>query len=754
MNTHRDLSRRTSILALLVVFCLGNASIAAEDQTVAKDKKSKDEELSEIVVTGSLIPQAKVETSTPVTVITAADIEARGFATVADALQRASFSTGGIEGPQFSGGFTQTANSLSFFGLSPSYVKYLIDGRPMSDYPALYNGTDTIGSISGIPTVLVDHVDILPGAQSSIYGSDAIAGVVNVVIKKKFDAPVVDVRYGGYTEGGGKDLRLAVADGFSVGPIDVTVGGQYEGTAPIWGYQRDLTNKYYNEGAGPQVAERDYLVFGYFGQQPSGNTYYFLDPNNCANVAGQFGGSVGVQTRPGRGQFCGTTTSGYYTIGNDVESTQGYLHASDDITDHLQLFADALVSHDQTRFDVTQGFYGTTVDTNSPAYYYYDPNLQDFMNLQHIFSPEEAGGLRNTEDKNTNNSLRATLGLKGQVGTSWNFSFDWTYTQNKLTENTFLLLTQPLEAYFNNFLGPETVDPVNGPSFSPNYANFYKPVPTSAYSSFGGILTNYSQTEENFLRGQLTNGSLFTLPGGDAGVALEVDGGDQGWFYDVDPRYLDGTAYGYTSVGSSSGHRSRYAVTGELRLPIVKMLTLTGSARYDKYNVASSDFTKTTYNLGLEFRPIEKLLFRGRYGTAFKAPTLSDEYQAKSGYFETLTDYYLCATQGYTAAKGNLDSCAQANQSYNGSTAGNTSLKPITAKVWDLGFVWSPLDRFSLTGDIIDWRIDNEVAEQQADSLLKTEADCRLGTLDINSPTCVAALSQVTRGRSTSRTRP
>ena len=72
------------------------------------------------------------------------DLSIKGFATVADALQHSSFSTGAVQGPQFSVGFTPGAQTLSLFGLSPSYTKYLIDGRPIADYPALYNGTDVI----------------------------------------------------------------------------------------------------------------------------------------------------------------------------------------------------------------------------------------------------------------------------------------------------------------------------------------------------------------------------------------------------------------------------------------------------------------------------------------------------------------------------------------------------------------------------------------------------------------------------------
>src|SRR5580704_3383262 len=93
---------------------------------------ASDTTLEEVVVTGSLIPQVRAEISTPVTVITAADIETKGFISVGDALLHTSFATGAVQGAGYSGGFTQGIKTFSLFGLSPSYTKILIDGRPLA----------------------------------------------------------------------------------------------------------------------------------------------------------------------------------------------------------------------------------------------------------------------------------------------------------------------------------------------------------------------------------------------------------------------------------------------------------------------------------------------------------------------------------------------------------------------------------------------------------------------------------------------
>jgi iron complex outermembrane recepter protein len=719
----------------------------------AGSSAAPDSTLEEVVVTGSLIPQVRAEISTPVTVITAEDIDTKGFVSVADALQHTSFATGAVQGAGYSGGFTQGIKTFSLFGLSPSYTKILIDGRPLADYPALYNGTDIVPNVDGIPTELVDHIDILPGGQSSIYGSDAIAGVVNVVMKKQMDGPTIDVRDGWYTDGGGGSRRIALADGFTSGGINILAGAQYERIDPIWGYQRNDTSHYFAGGSSPQTAARNWLVDGYYGQ-PNGDLYYFLDPANCANVASQFNNTVGVRSRQDRGNYCGSFNGGLYTVSNGQENTDGYLHISDDINSNVQVFADVLLSHDVEKFSTGTALFSTADDSAGPFGYYEDTKVtgpaggptSDYLNLQREFSPEEAGGLQNTMDKNTLNGVRATLGVKGAIFSSnWNYSVDFTYTENKLTEITNLAFEDPINNFFAPIMGPNLgFDPVLGANlYSPNYAAFYQALTPAQYASFTGDATSYSRTEESVARAEVVNSSLFALPGGNAGLAVVFDGGGQGWDYTPDPRFLDGGTYLYTAT-AGSGHRSRYSGTTEMKLPVVQMLSFDLSGRYDDYRVDGNNVDKFTYNIGAEFRPFgSQLLIRGRYGTAFKAPTLSDEFQGTSGFYFTGTDYYTCTKNGYTAST--LSNCPQANTSYFGTTSGTPGLKPITANVWDIGLVYTPVPEAKISVDFIDWAIRNEVEEQNSDQLLRVDSACLLGQLDVTSPTCVQALAAVVR---------
>jgi len=775
-----------ALFAALVMPVAGAAfaqdASATQDQTpAATDAKATN--LDKIVVTGSLIPQTSIETFKPVTIISAEDLKNRGFTSVQQALHESSFATGGVQGNQSSASFTQGAETNSLFGLDPGYTKYLIDGRPMANYPALYNGTSTFNNISGIPVDLVERIEILPGGQSSLYGSDAIAGVVNIILKKKLDGSVASARLGWYDDGGGDSQRLSFATsvGSEDGRFNSLLGVQFEKTDPIWGYDRDLTKQYnlhgYN-GAAP-LAGRDFLVYSPF------TSYHFDDPainGSCDNVAAGFGGTEIEQTRPGFGDehYCGSYyTPGYRTLKNGKESTQFYTHTTFDLNDNTQLYADLLYSQESSRYHIGSNFtwWGTSVEWG----YYYDPRVGrgiadaygslfcgddqacidslpggDLLNLQRAFTPEDMGGWERSMNRDDSSSYAVTLGANGTFGSSdWDYDVGFTRTEYKLTENSFARLADPINQFFqDNVLGPQLgLDPYFGayPVFEPNYAAFYTLLTPAQFNSFTGYTHSHSRTYDNMLRGQVTNGALFSLPGGDAGIALAVEGGNQGWEYKPDallipdPTTGESEIWGTTSV-SGAGSRSRYAVLGEMRLPVWDPLTISASARYDSYSVSGENVSKPTYNLGIEYRPIESLLFRGQYGTAFKAPTLSDEFQGVSGFYSSAIDYTTCAALGFdpTVAGEQCPSRFSSAQ-YFGTQRGNPDLEPITADVWSYGVVWAPTAKFSMGADYHHWDIKNEVNLQSVDQLLLDEYNCNAGNLDVNSGTCQAAFSAITR---------
>ncbi|MEF3082962.1 TonB-dependent receptor [Luteimonas sp. SMYT11W] len=728
MISSQSLSRHRLTSALATALLIPFAAFAQESAQSGSDQATT---LDKVTVTGSLIPQSQIETFTPVTVVSAEDIQLRGFQSVADILQQSTFSTGGLQGGQTSASFTQGAEAAGMFSLDPGYTKYLINGRPMSNYPALYNGSDTFNNISGIPVALVERIEILPGGQSSLYGSDAIAGVVNVILKKDIDGGEFTVRGGWFPDGGGASTRFTFADSFGTadGRLRSLFGLQVEQRDPIWGYQRDLTREYNTRGYSAPIAGRDFVVLDAIT-----NGYYFTDPNDCANTTGQFGGTTGKQTREGFGEYCGSFASpGYRTLRNGKESTQLYSYTTFDLNEGTQLYAEVLGNYEETQYATGAGY--TWWGTGASYGAFYDPDIGELVNLQRGFAPEDIGGRGYEDILNTdrNKAYTVTIGANGVLG-NWDYDAYLSRAEYKLTERSWVRFADPINSWFEeNVLGPQLgVDPFYDfyPIFRPDYAAFYSPISPNDFASFTGFVNSESRTWNNLAHVQFTNGSLFSLPGGDAGFAVVAEAGNEGWDYSPDARMLEdpdtleSEIWGQTSV-NGAGRRTRYAVTSELRLPVFDPLTVTLAGRYDAFDIGGTTVDKPTYSLGVEYRPIESLLVRGKYGTAFRAPSLADVFQGVSGYYAYNTDYYRCSLDGFTPA--DTDDCLYDSVQYFGQQSGNTDLEPITADVWNAGFVWAPFNNLSLSVDYFSWDIRNEVKRLTGDQLLLSEYYCQTG---------------------------
>lgn len=720
----------------------GTTDTATNQDQGANKKEAK--ELQKVTVTGSLIPQAQIETASPVVTITSQDLTKKGFANVYDALRSQPLSTGAVQDSQFSAGFTPGANTVSLLGLSPDFTLILINGHPLADYPLLYNGQANFTDLSSIPTGMVDHIDILPGNQSSIYGSSAIAGVINIVLKQHIDGIELNYRAGGYTQGGGQNQRLQLSGGFSKGKLDLTYGLQFNEQRPIWGYQRDFANSTDdNPNPNARYGSRTFLHGTFdFGV---GHLVY-VDPNtevgSCGSVSSLFGGTTQRDFRPGRGYYCGSREEvGYTTLLNKNRAGSGYVSARYQLSDNAQLYGDFLYNVSSVRFNSGSRFWESSIDTGG---YIVNANTGSFDLFQHIFSPEETGGLDVTSERVLNRSYNGTLGVRGNLGDSdWGYDAYYARSEFKLTDKQFWPLKNAVENFFQQqFLGPQLGTYYGYPVYAPNSQNFYKPLTPDQYMSFQGEINSKSKTYTQNVNLQITNTNLFELPAGSVGFAGLLQAGDQSWDNPTDPRVVNGEFWGLTGT-QGTGKRDYYAAATEFRVPIFSMLTADLSGRYDQYkNKNGGSDNRATYKLGLEFRPTESLLFRGNYATAFKAPDMAYVFAGNSGFYTTAVDYYRCAlTQPNTP----IENCTYNGVQVFGNRAGNPDLKSITAKSWGYGVVWSPTSNFNIHADYYNVKIDNEVSDLSLDALLRTEAACRQGQLDINSPTCQDAISRIIR---------
>ena len=151
-------------------------------------------QLETLQVTGSRIPRAQIEGPAPITVVTAEQIQAAGFTSVPDVLRSLSQNSGSVQGQQntTSAQSTPGAQAVDLRGLGPNHTLVLINGRRIADFPLPLNGRSNFTDIGNIPLGMIDRIEVLTGSASAVYGSDAMAGVINFILKKSTDGTIID----------------------------------------------------------------------------------------------------------------------------------------------------------------------------------------------------------------------------------------------------------------------------------------------------------------------------------------------------------------------------------------------------------------------------------------------------------------------------------------------------------------------------------------------------------------------------------
>lgn len=709
--------------------------------------------LQAIHVTGSLIPKSQVDTATPVTQITAEEIERKGFRNVADALRSLPQANGSVLDNQYTNSYTTAASTISLFGLDPGFTLILVDGHPLTDYPLLYNGSGNIVDLSTIPTAMVDHIDIVPGNQSAIYGSSAIAGVVNIILKQKVEGHILNLRGGGYSEGGGGNQRVQLVGGESLGKLTATYAFELSNQSPIYRFQRSFMD---STADNPTLApgSSGYPSLNYW--RLDGLTSHYIDPGkaNCDKVANQYDGTVEYATRAGAryGHWCGSrVTNSYGTVLNKTRDYSGYLTLKYSLDNHTQLYGDLLYTRNKT--DYTNGFstffWGTGLYV--PAYIW-NTGSGAFEQLQRVFTPEEAGS---AADKTLHqSSYSGSVGVRGTIGDS-----DWAYDAyfHRSAYTTDVRYLRPLAGKVEDyFLGNQVGEDPLGygvPAYDVRLDRFYSQIPLGDILGFSDYVTSKSRTWRQDLNLQISNTDLFELPAGPVGFAAAVDSGKQFWNQPVDPRVVAGEFWG---TGGTQGHGSRNNIgaAAELNVPLFSKLTASLAGRYDRYRYAGNNDGSATWKAGLEYRPFDTLLIRGNYATAYRAPEMSYVFAGQSRSFSTVYDYYQCR-RNYGDEVVATDSCdgKYSSVQVDGSTSGNPDLRSVTARSWGFGMVWSPSSGFSAHIDYARIPIRNEINTRSYDGILSLEASCRLGRtvngtpVNGNSGQCREIYGLVTRTR-------
>lgn len=765
MRTANGATFRRNLLARSLAFAiampLAGAAFAQDADADAEDTEEpqtteQPATLEAVEVVGSRIKRSNIEGPSPVTVITAAQIEAQGFQTVHEALETVAQNVGfGQNDFNANGGFTPNGAVINLRGLGPGRTLLLINGRRANDYPFPYNGRSNFQNFNNIPAGAVDRIEILAGGASAIYGSDAVAGVVNVVLKQNYEGDMLRVRGSAYTEGGGNSFDFQWTGGKTFERGSVTYAFQYFDRSPIFAWQRDAFDSAEDNPSPPGVNGTP----GVGGYQPpigiqirrlnsSGQTLGYVQPAgyDCSGSASyrpwNYTSSLsGANLGPGCGydRFVAEQT-----ILNGQQDLSAYIIGNMDFTDTLSGWASIMAFQSDAELGggVEQWQGGP-----QPGASHYDPQLGMRIFPIRALTPETYGGSSGTFQKFDEDSWELAAGLKGVFADR----FDWEFTASKAEYNAYR--TRPrltVQGATDYFLGPRLgttgsgaytglVGIPNGlPVYAMNFDRFYGPISPADYASMSTQVTYDAQSENQLFQFAVT-GDLFELPGGTAAFAAVLEASSQAYTLNTDPRIFPSVRAIYNLTGTGGGgERDRYAAGVEGSFPVFDSLTLSAAARYDKYDDVTNVDDAITWNAGLEWRPLDNLLVRGSYATSFKAPDMHYVFSDRSGSFGGITDFELCRQNGILP--GNCGA-AGANYNYSAFTTseGSPSLKEETGNSFSVGFVWDLSDNLALTADYYEIELEDEVSVLAGGTILQDEYGCNTGTYPNGTPFPYAA---------------
>ena len=736
----------------------------------------------EIVVTGSRIARDAYNSPSPILVATRNDATVAGFNSTAELLQSTSVTAGARQiDNSFTGFITDGgpgANTLSLRSLGAARTLVLLNGRRLA--PSGTSGSVVSTDLNVLPNAIVDRIEILKDGASSVYGSDAIAGVVNIITDKKVKGLTLDGGVSVPEVGQGVTKRIALVGGYNSDRISLAGSLEY--------YKRDIlsfdAHDYlrcqtdYIRSAPGQPLDSGSVIDPRTGQPkcyptgPTGDSGVTVNTIGTSTRAGAAGGpgnaAIGSFNRfrvnPSAGGsvpgFEGVNGGGSSGLGNrdtvnekfynrslnsPTENFSGYLQGEFKLNalGDAKLYFDGLFTR---RSSAQPTFFQAILDYRQGS-----PLIPAVLGFSNIGATDQSGGFpvgvrvfssRNYQSRQTVDYYRIGGGIRGNLPyKDWTYDF---YAGRSYTNGKYYLqqlitsrLIQSQGVVSNGAGGYNCSDPSNGcvaaPVLTADIINGNIP---QAYLNFvAPEVKGTTKFGETTFSAQFSGG-LFPLPGGDVGLAIGAEYRKQKIDDQPPIEQQTGQLYSYSTAGITQGKDAVKEVFGELELPILrdrpffKTLTFNVSGRYTDYDSYGDGWT---YKFGAVWSPIKAILFRGTYGTSFRAPALSEQFQAPTaGFLSTNTDpcyqyynsaptttiYKNCQTAGVPLYYGRGNAGDPLAQSVRVLTTGGASsgLAAETSKNWTVGTVLQPplptaFGKLEFAADYFNIEVNNGVAQ-------------------------------------------
>jgi iron complex outermembrane receptor protein len=691
----------------------GQTTSGQNQSAVTAASATSDTSITEIVVTGTSIKGLDAESALPVTVLKAEDIARTGATNAQDLFRYISSasSSGSTVQAQATGFQTGSISTISLRGLTSARTLILINGRRSAPYGG--GSTGTAGNsvdISAIPVGAIERVEILKDGASAIYGSDAIAGVVNFILREDFQGVDASVYAGAPTRSGGGTEEHATFFG-GIGDLktdryNVTLGLGFDHVQDILGSTRPFATRY-----SPQFGNDVTSSFAF----PANIAVFPATkgkPTTINPAVGACAPSLNDVNFPAQCRF---DNSPYDSVQPDTKKGNGLLTAHYQISDTTQLYAEASFAHVETLTQVQPvplsyqnpllpgnpflAYQTALLASKYPTYHnpaitptaaafllpptspYYPAafaaaNGMAGLPLNLIYR-DFANGPRLQED--TSDTTRAVGGWKGKLF-GWDFDTAILYSEVKVKED--LKSGFPLYSKIMPLLDGGTIDPF-GPTTDPSA------LAAAKAAEFVGQDWN-SKTSLTSVSGSASR-PLFDLPGGPLSAAVGAELRRETFEYDPSAAIQTGdiTGEGGNQLPENAA-RSVESAFIEVNMPIIHALDADAAVRYDHYQGVGSTVNPKG---SLKFQPVDWWLLRASAGSGFRAPSLTDLYaaQATSVTSNGTRDPIKCPT-----FDPNNPACSF---QFSTVTGGNPNLKPEKSTTLTLGTVFEPVKNLSLGFD-------------------------------------------------------
>ncbi|UTY56115.1 TonB-dependent receptor [Massilia sp. erpn] len=655
--------------------------------------------VQKVFVTGSNIKRAEKEGSSPIQTLGAKQIAATGANTVSELLHSIPAFGSGASVDGASGGFSNGAATASLRGLGSSSTLILLNGRRIAAaaYADPSQGKSATYDLNSIPVSAIERVEVFKDGASAVYGSDAIAGVINFITKTDYKGGELTLSASANDDGefrrkgvsgvvGFGDLEKYRVSGFlafDLGKRDSTLIGD----------QKDVENGLYRSINGRMNGYGSYLSaspFFYREKGTSGAFYtnladrqHIRNRTDCDPSQQITGDKVAHNLSAasmliGR-TFCNYDTNRFNEVQSDGKDANLLSKVTFQVSENITAFAEMNYSRNE------RSYLGAPLSTNGTqpsAVFGNSGQLQNFQMILPIGHPDNpftdsraAAGFRMINSpggsKNVNETYRGLVGLKGTTGNwDWETGLLWNRSEREGTSYGALRRDVMSTVMTQN---RRIADLIADPNATTNLTD-----------------TGYSQVKQLDAKASTTLGKL---PGGDIGLAFGGEIRQESIHLTPDAQLQNGNIIG--RVGSFlDGQRTVKSAFVEIRTPFLKNWEMDFAGRYDKYPAVKSFVPK----VGSKWTINERVAVRGSFAKGFRAPALMQIAEGGVRSFNNVKDTLRCPDSAMPLPGGDAADCV--GRSISSMSASNPALQPEKSKSYSLGLILNPMKDLDI---LVDW---------------------------------------------------